>query len=357
MQEMNAREMGRLVKDVNELLRKALENPDVSFATQDAATRLQQELLKLPTEVGGADARRWTDVPETEAADSVAQLQALQSTLGPIADPSFLMSSRSVPTWVIVTLLVLTVGTIAGALSQIHQRWPTAMPDEMVSAERQAVYAAVKHHAEVATRDRTALESQLDTQKTELTQLERDRGISPTSAGEDRAATEALDLRIAAGQKKVADGKLQMDAAVQREMKWWTQASAAQAGIQPSGLNVLLMVILFGALGGALHLASSLTMYIGNRDFKRSWIVYYLLAPVQGAALAPLMYLLLKSAILAPQVGGGTAALNLTAIYGVSGLTGLFAKQAIERLAAVFAAMFAKVEAKDTTKAGTIATT
>jgi hypothetical protein len=77
-------------------------------------------------------------------------------------------------------------------------------------------------------------------------------------------------------------------------------------------------------------------------------------APLQGAALAPLLYLLLKSAVLSPQYSGGvgTENLNLTAIYAFAGLTGLFAKQAIEKLADVFATLFAKIEAKDKTKTG-----
>ena len=114
------------------------------------------------------------------------------------------------------------------------------------------------------------------------------------------------------------------------------------------------MVILLGALGGLIHLASSLTMFVGNRDLKQSWTTYYLLSPVQGAALAPLLYLLLKSAVLSPQLlaGSGTQNLNLTAIYAFAGLTGLFAKQAIEKLADVFATLFARIDAKDKTKDG-----
>ena len=61
-----------------------------------------------------------------------------------------------------------------------------------------------------------------------------------------------------------------------------------------------------------------------------------------------------RSAVLSPQFadGGSTQNLNLTAIYAFAGLTGLFAKQAIEKLADVFATLFAKIEAKDATKDG-----
>jgi hypothetical protein len=46
------------------------------------------------------------------------------------------------------------------------------------------------------------------------------------------------------------------------------------AGAADEG-SVLLMVILLGALGGTLHLLGSLVKYVGNRQFKRSWILYY----------------------------------------------------------------------------------
>jgi hypothetical protein len=111
------------------------------------------------------------------------------------------------------------------------------------------------------------------------------------------------------------------------------------------------MVILLGALGGFLHLASSMANYVGNRQLLRSWTVYYILIPFQGAALAPLVYLLLRVGVLNPAnpSGGGptTQSLNLIGIYAFAALTGLFSKQAIETLADVFATIFKKVNAKD----------
>ena len=111
------------------------------------------------------------------------------------------------------------------------------------------------------------------------------------------------------------------------------------------------MVILLGA-GGFLHLASSMANYVGNRQLLRSWIVYYFLIPFQGAALAPIVYLLLRVGVLNPansQPGSAspTDSLNLIGIYAFAALTGLFSKQAIEMLAEVFATIFKRVNAKD----------
>jgi hypothetical protein len=348
---LNARDLKRLVKDVDALVQRAIESPDITFATEEAAAMLQALQLKLPSEVGGVDSSRaWADLTDTERSDLTAQLQALRASLEGITEPSYLMSPRLAPTWAIALLLALSVAAIGGALFQIHSRWSVSMPDEMASADRQAAHAALQQHAEQLTRERVSLQAQIETRNTELSRLEGNRDAAAKATPLDKVAIDGLDVEIAAARKGVAAAKAEIDAVVQREAQWWRQASEAEASMKPKGLDVLLMVILFGALGGCLHLASSLTMYIGNRDFKRSWIAYYLMAPLQGAALAPLIFLLLRSAILSPQAAGDTGALNLTAIYAFSGLTGLFAKQAIERLAAVFVAMFTKIDARDQTK-------
>jgi hypothetical protein len=127
--------------------------------------------------------------------------------------------------------------------------------------------------------------------------------------------------------------------------RYWTGATSAQAVEK----DMLRMVILMGALGGTVHWMSSLVNYIGNGNFMRRWIPYYLLAPFQGAALALLVYLLLRVGVLAAPDENGSAAqhLNLLGLYAFAGLTGLFAKQAIEMLRDVFNAMFKRIDAKD----------
>ena len=122
--------------------------------------------------------------------------------------------------------------------------------------------------------------------------------------------------------------------------------------IKPSEGDVLFMVMLLGALGGFLRLASSLANYVGNRQFLKSWIIYYFLTPIQGAALAPVVYLLLRVGVLNPAnpAQGSTSpadSLNLIGIYAFAVLTGLFSKQAIEMMADVFSTIFKKVETKD----------
>jgi hypothetical protein len=138
------------------------------------------------------------------------------------------------------------------------------------------------------------------------------------------------------------------------------QTSYASVELVPPGgpdeVYVVLMVILMGALGGAIHWISSLAIFVGNRQLYRSWVMYYALMPVEGAALAIIVFMLLKVGILSPTMANGsqsgTAGLNIIGIYAFAGMTGLFSKQALASLADVFNAIFKKVEAKDQPKTG-----
>src|SRR5262245_28433291 len=114
----------------------------------------------------------------------------------------------------------------------------------------------------------------------------------------------------------------------------------------PAEEKIFLMIVLMGALGGMLRLTSSFAKFVGNRQLYRSWVVYYLLMPFEGAALAPAVYLLLRVGVLSPGTGS-TGQLNVFALYGFAVLTGLFAKNAIDMLADVFSIIFKKVQAKD----------
>jgi hypothetical protein len=57
-------------------------------------------------------------------------------------------------------------------------------------------------------------------------------------------------------------------------------------------------------------------------------LVWYVLMPISGAALAPMVYLLLRVGVLS----SGTDSMNVFGLYAFAALTGLFAEQAIEML-------------------------
>jgi hypothetical protein len=108
--------------------------------------------------------------------------------------------------------------------------------------------------------------------------------------------------------------------------------------------SVLAMVILLGALGGSLHFLRSLAMFVGNRQLKRSWLLYYISTPFTGAGLACIVYMIMRVGLLTPQGtsgnGSAIANLNLIAVYAFAALSGLFAATALDKLAEIFETAF-----------------
>jgi IPT/TIG domain len=104
--------------------------------------------------------------------------------------------------------------------------------------------------------------------------------------------------------------------------------------------NFLVIVALAGALGATVHGLRSLSTYVGERLMYQSWILLYLLLPWVGAALATIVYLVLRAGLI------GAGGVNQTDPFGfaaVAGLVGLFSAQASEKLKKVFEELFAKV--------------
>ena len=58
----------------------------------------------------------------------------------------------------------------------------------------------------------------------------------------------------------------------------------------PREVDLLVLVLLFGALGSFVHVAKSFASFAGNRALVASWLWWYLLQPVAGMALALLFY-------------------------------------------------------------------
>jgi len=104
---------------------------------------------------------------------------------------------------------------------------------------------------------------------------------------------------------------------------------------QLSATTAMLLVVLGSSgLGSFVHAATSFATYVGNRRLYSSWMSWYLLRTGIGAALALLVYFLLRGGLFAN--GTDTAALNPYGFAGIAGLCGLFSKQATDKLREVF---------------------
>jgi hypothetical protein len=108
--------------------------------------------------------------------------------------------------------------------------------------------------------------------------------------------------------------------------------------------RLLLLVIVAGALGSYIHSATSYSDFRGNRQFNSSWTLWYVLRPLIGVSLAMVVYFATRGGLLLLIVNGAEASkasnINPFGVAAVSGLTGMFSKQAADKLAEVFNTLF-----------------
>jgi hypothetical protein len=109
----------------------------------------------------------------------------------------------------------------------------------------------------------------------------------------------------------------------------------------PPDVRLILIAAFSGALGAYVHLATSFADYAGNDWLTLEWAWWYLLRPFIGAALAEVVYLAIRAGLV--NVGTGGASASVISPYGVAAmtaLTGLFSKQATDKLREVFETLF-----------------
>ena len=103
-------------------------------------------------------------------------------------------------------------------------------------------------------------------------------------------------------------------------------------------LCLILLVILSSCLGSYVHVTTSFVNYVGNKSFKTSWIWWYILRILIGIALALIFYFTLRGGLLTSQ--STDQFINPFGIAGISGIVGLFSRQATEKLREVFDTLF-----------------
>lgn len=110
--------------------------------------------------------------------------------------------------------------------------------------------------------------------------------------------------------------------------------------------RLLLLVIIAGAFGSFVHGATSFSTYVGNREFTPSWTWWYVLRPLIGVGLALVIYFAVRGGLLLLVVSGATDAskINPFGVAALAGLTGMFSKQATDKLNEVFTTLFKSAE-------------
>lgn len=108
----------------------------------------------------------------------------------------------------------------------------------------------------------------------------------------------------------------------------------------------ILLVLLAGAIGSSLHAATSFATYVGNRSFVQSWYLWYAMRPFVGALLALVVYFVVRGGFLPLVTDGGDVDANPFGIAALSGLVGMFSKQATDKLREVFDNLFRTAEGR-----------
>ncbi len=105
--------------------------------------------------------------------------------------------------------------------------------------------------------------------------------------------------------------------------------------------RLVFTVVVAGALGASIHVATSFSDYVGNNQYKSTWRWWYLLRPAMGASLALIFYCLLRGGILtlAGETSGSPAP-SPFATAAIAALVGMFSKQATDKLDDVFDTLF-----------------
>ena len=318
------------------VLKAAIEDIGEAGRTKlsDIKTTEVTVMQNIPTSTTGkVDESKWSIKNEKDQGTSYNRLVHIRDSLrsasgldGP-SDEGHLMYGGYASNFFIVAWLLLSLVFVGALLIGIVLQWSQATSTDYLSKIQEA--EVVINDLETAKGDETrAIVAEAAARKASL------------QANNDPSKMEA--------QKELAAKSMELDKK-RAEVELAQQKANTQAieAIRTGGASeqvVLVMVILLGALGGSLHLVGSLVMYIGNGQLKRRWLPYYLSLPAAGAALAPIVYMLLRVGILTPSGisngGTGTSNLNLVGIYAFAALTGLFAKTATDKLSEVFATLF-----------------
>ncbi len=102
--------------------------------------------------------------------------------------------------------------------------------------------------------------------------------------------------------------------------------------------SMMLLVLLVSALGSYIHATVSFSDFVGNRQLAASWMWWYLLRVFVGSSLAVIFYFAIRGGFFSG--ASNSTDLNVYGIAALSGLVGLFSKQATDKLREIFDTAF-----------------
>jgi hypothetical protein len=106
---------------------------------------------------------------------------------------------------------------------------------------------------------------------------------------------------------------------------------------------LIIVNALFGILGGATYGLASLTIWIANNKYERSWTLWYISRPVIGGALALIFYFLLRAGL----VGGFPINVGDFGFAAISIIVGLLSTTAMKKIRDIFDVLFGIAKRKE----------
>jgi hypothetical protein len=102
--------------------------------------------------------------------------------------------------------------------------------------------------------------------------------------------------------------------------------------------RLIFLVMLVGALGSYIYVATSFARHIGAGDFDDNWIWWYVIRPFNGMALAVIFYFVIRGGLLF--LGSGNGEVDIYGAVAMAGIVGMFSRQAIDKLKELFDTLF-----------------
>lgn len=118
----------------------------------------------------------------------------------------------------------------------------------------------------------------------------------------------------------------------------WLTGTRCAPSAQPCDAELVLIVLISGALGGLVHSIRSMVWYVGNRELVWSWVPTYLTLPLVGALLSTVLYLLVRAGF----VGFSGTPSSPYGFAAAGALMGMFSQPAILKLKEVAETLFTR---------------
>lgn len=243
------------------------------------------------------------------------------------------MSKQTTVGWILLVLILALFGALLAT-------WPVATQSGAPALLKATIDEAVAE-ADVEKKDQAARKADEEVKKKpEDATLKKNAADASTDVTNAKAALAAVTAK-----KVAAEVALKANPQVADYTGYWTALDGISLEVR-----LMLVVMVVGALGSVVHAARAFAVYIGRGSYKESWTWWYFLRVPTGAALALLVYFVLKAGLITGNpIAEQNAASNVN-IYGfaaLAALAGLFSNQAFQKLEETFNTFF-----RTATKAG-----